>query len=77
MSRALADQARTIRMPVHAVERYNKVLRATRQLVQDLGREPTHAEIADRLSMSASDVSKAFEMYRGKVDNSLKIIMDL
>jgi RNA polymerase primary sigma factor len=48
MSRAIADQGRTIRLPVHMVETINKLLRVTRSLVQRLGREPTPDEIAGR-----------------------------
>ena len=56
ISRAIADQARTIRIPVHMVETIHKVSRATRQLLQELGREPTIAEIAERLQMPEDKV---------------------
>lgn len=56
IARAVADQARTIRIPVHMVEAYNRVARASRQMVQELGREPTTAEIAERLDMESSKV---------------------
>jgi RNA polymerase primary sigma factor len=56
VSRALADKARTIRIPVHMVERMNKVINAERQLIQKLGREPSAAEIAAELDCSLSEV---------------------
>jgi RNA polymerase primary sigma factor len=56
VSRALADKARTIRIPVHMVERMNKVINAERQLIQELGREPTAAEIAAELDCALSEV---------------------
>jgi len=54
ITRAIADQARTIRIPVHMVETINKITRAQRQLVQELGRDPTPEEISDRLEGSLS-----------------------
>ena len=52
ITRAIADQARTIRIPVHMVETINKLIRVSRQLLQELGREPTPEEIADEMNMS-------------------------
>jgi len=52
ITRAIADQARTIRIPVHMVETINKVIRVQRQLLQDLGREPTIDELANRTEMT-------------------------
>ena len=54
ITRAIADQARTIRIPVHMVETINKITRAQRQLVQELGREPTAEEISERLEGALS-----------------------
>ncbi len=54
ITRAIADQARTIRIPVHMVETINKITRAQRQLVQELGRDPTAEEISERLEGSLS-----------------------
>jgi RNA polymerase primary sigma factor len=51
ITRAIADQARTIRVPVHMIEHINKVVRVSRRLVQELGREPTPEEIAERLEL--------------------------
>ena len=56
--RAIADQARTIRLPVHMVEIVNKLYRTSGQLVQELGREPTSAEIAKRMDIPAAKVRK-------------------
>lgn len=56
ITRAIADQARTIRIPVHMVETINKLVRVSRQLVQELGREPTHEELAKELNMSIEKV---------------------
>jgi RNA polymerase primary sigma factor len=59
ISRAIADQARTIRLPVHMIERINKLTRTARQLVQELGREPTPEEISVRVQMPADMVRSA------------------
>jgi RNA polymerase primary sigma factor len=58
VSRAVADQARTIRIPVHMVETVNRILRAQRMLVQTLGRDPTPAEIAERVDLPAERVAE-------------------
>ena len=58
ISRAVADQARTIRVPVHMIELINKLNRATRQLVQELGREPTPAEIGTLMALSEERVTR-------------------
>ncbi|MDY0408462.1 RNA polymerase sigma factor RpoD [Paracerasibacillus soli] len=56
ITRAIADQARTIRIPVHMVETINKLIRVQRQLLQDLGREPTPEEIGDEMELSPDRV---------------------
>ena len=56
ITRAIADQARTIRIPVHMVETINKLVRIQRQLLQDLGREPTAQEIADQMELAPEKV---------------------
>ena len=56
ITRAIADQARTIRIPVHMVETINKVIRVSRQLLQEYGREPTPEEIAEKMGISVSKV---------------------
>ena len=58
VTRAIADQARTIRVPVHMIETINKQVRTSRQLVQELGREPNAEEIAKRLGVPADKVRK-------------------
>ncbi len=58
ITRAIADQARTIRIPVHMIETINKLTRTTRMLVQELGREPTVAEIAERMEMPVAKIRK-------------------
>jgi RNA polymerase primary sigma factor len=64
ISRALADQARTIRLPVHMIEIVNKLIRTSRQLVQSLGREPTSAEIAKQMDIPAAMVRKVLKIMR-------------
>ena len=59
VTRALADQARTIRVPVHVVEMINKIIRLQRSMLQEQGREPTAEELADRLDLSAERVREA------------------
>lgn len=58
ITRAIADQARTIRIPVHMIETINKMVRTQRQLVQELGREPTPEEIAERMELPVEKVKK-------------------
>jgi len=62
ITRAIADQARTIRVPVHMIEALNKVKTATRELVRNLGREPTTAEIAQSVGVSTEKVDKALKL---------------
>jgi RNA polymerase primary sigma factor len=62
VTRAIADKGRTIRIPVHMVEKLNKVIQAERQLVQELGREPSPAEIAAELGCSAHEVREILRM---------------
>ena len=67
ITRAIADQARTIRIPVHMVETINKTLRMTRTLLQELGREPTPEEVAERLNVSVSRVREVLKISRDPV----------
>ncbi len=67
VSRAIADQARTIRIPVHMIETINKVLRTSRYLVQQLGREPTPEEIAAQMEMPADKVRKVLKIVKEPV----------
>ena len=62
ITRAIADQGRTIRIPVHMIETINKLARTSRQLIQELGREPTPEEIAERMEMSVDKVKKVFKI---------------
>ncbi len=62
ITRAIADQGRTIRIPVHMIETINKLARTSRQLVQELGREPTPEEIAERMDLSVDKVKKVFKI---------------
>jgi len=62
VTRAISDQARTIRVPVHMIENINKLLRASRQLVQELGREPTSEEVAQRMDIPVSSVRKVLKI---------------
>jgi RNA polymerase primary sigma factor len=62
ITRAIADQGRTIRIPVHMIETINKLARTSRQLVQELGREPTPEEIAERMELSVDKVKKVFKI---------------
>jgi len=67
VSRAIADQARTIRIPVHMIETINKVLRTSRYLVQQLGREPTPEEIAEQMEMPADKIRKVLKIVKEPV----------
>ncbi len=67
ITRAIADQARTIRLPVHMVEIVNKLIRISRQLVQQLGREPTSAEIAKQLDIPAAKVRKVLKIMQAPI----------
>ena len=62
ITRAIADQARTIRIPVHMVETINKLIRVSRQLLQDLGREPTPEEIAEHMDLSVDRVREILKI---------------
>jgi RNA polymerase primary sigma factor len=62
ITRAIADQARTIRIPVHMIETINKLIRTSRYLVQELGREPTPEEIGEKMEMSVDKVRKVLKI---------------
>ena len=62
ITRAIADQARTIRIPVHMIETINKLIRTSRALVQELGREPTSEEIAERMDIPVGKVRKVLKI---------------
>ncbi len=67
ITRAIADQGRTIRIPVHMIESVNKVLRTSRYLLQDLGREPTPQEIADKMDLGIDKVRKVLSITKEPV----------
>ena len=67
ITRGIADTGRTIRVPVHMVETINKTLRMTRQLLQELGREPTPEEVADRLGVPPARVREVLKISRDPV----------
>lgn len=62
ITRAIADQARTIRIPVHMIETINKLIRTSRHLVQQMGREPTPEEVAERMALSVDKVRKVMKI---------------
>ncbi|HEX8797380.1 MAG TPA: RNA polymerase sigma factor RpoD, partial [Terriglobales bacterium] len=67
ISRAIADQARTIRLPVHMVEIVNKLIRTSRQLVQELGREPRSEEIAKRMDIPVAKVRRVLKVRQAPI----------
>ena len=67
ITRAIADQARTIRVPVHMIETINKLIRASRYLVQELGRDPTPEEIAKKMEISVEKVRKVMKIAKEPV----------
>ena len=62
ITRAIADQARTIRIPVHMVETINRLVRVSRQLLHELGREPTHEEIAEKVDLPVERVREIMKI---------------
>ena len=73
ISRAIADQARTIRIPVHMIETINKLVRTSRALVQELGREPTSEDIATRMDLPVSKVRKVLKMAQEPISLEMPI----
>jgi RNA polymerase primary sigma factor len=67
ITRSIADQARTIRIPVHMIETINKIIRTSRQMVHEMGREPTPEELAHRLSMGLEKVRKVMKIAKEPV----------
>jgi RNA polymerase primary sigma factor len=67
ITRSIADQARTIRIPVHMIETINKIIRTSRQMLSELGYEPTPAEIANRLAMPVDKVRKVMKIAKEPV----------
>jgi len=73
ITRAIADQARTIRIPVHMIETINKLIRTSRQLVQDLGREPTSEEIAKRMDIPVDKVRRTLKIAQQPISLEMPI----
>jgi RNA polymerase primary sigma factor len=73
VSRAIADQARTIRLPVHMVEIVNKLIRTSRQLIQWLGREPTAVEIAKQMDIPVAKVRKVLKVMQAPISLEMPI----
>ncbi len=67
ITRSIADQARTIRIPVHMIETINKLVRMSKQLMSEMGREPTHEELAERLAMSVDKVRKVMKIAKDPI----------
>ena len=67
ITRAIADQARTIRIPVHMIETINKLVRMSKQLTSELGKEPTHEELAERLSMPVDRIRKIMKIAKDPI----------
>jgi RNA polymerase primary sigma factor len=65
VSRSLVDQSRTIRVPVHMIEMINKIVRTSRQMLNEMGREPTPEEIAEKLRMPLEKVRKGLKTVKG------------
>src|SRR6266568_2215697 len=74
ITRAIADQARTIRIPVHMIETINKLIRTSRQLVQELGREPTSEEIAKRMDIPVAKVRKVLKIAQEPISLETPIV---
>jgi RNA polymerase primary sigma factor len=67
ITRSIADQARTIRIPVHMIETINKLNRVSRQLLQEMGREPTPEELGERMEMPEDKVRRVVKMAKGPI----------
>ena len=73
ITRAIADQARTIRIPVHMIETINKIMRTSRQMQQELGREPTNEELGERLEMPPERIVEILKLSQDPVSLELPI----
>jgi RNA polymerase primary sigma factor len=69
ITRSIADQARTIRIPVHMIETINKLVRTSRQILHEIGREPTPEELAERLSMPLEKVRKVMKIAKEPISS--------
>ena len=73
ITRAIADQARTIRIPVHMIETINKLIRTSRYLVQDIGREPTPEEIAAKMEIPLDKVRKVLKIAKEPISLEMPV----
>ncbi|WP_036482502.1 sigma-70 family RNA polymerase sigma factor [Myxosarcina sp. GI1] len=76
MTRAIANQARTIRLPIHITQDLNKIKKATRQLSQDLGRQPSEQELADKLDLDIKKLRSIRQAAKRTKSRSLNIVID-
>ncbi len=76
MTRAIANQARTIRLPIHITQDLNKIKKATRQLSQDLGRQPSEQELADKLDLDLKKLRSIRQAAKRTKSRSLNIVID-
>jgi RNA polymerase primary sigma factor len=73
ITRAIADQARTIRIPVHMIETINKIMRTSRQMQQELGREPSHEELGKRLDLAPERITEILKLSQDPVSLEMPI----
>lgn len=69
ITRSIADQARTIRIPVHMIETINKIVRTSRQMLHEIGREPTPEELAEKLAMPLEKVRKVLKIAKEPISS--------
>jgi len=74
ISRSIADQARTIRVPVHVIENINKVMRITRELSQEYGREPTTKEVAEQVGITTEKVRELLKIAQLPISLELPLV---
>lgn len=74
VQRGMSDKARTIRIPVHVVEKHNKIARTRRNLLHELGREPTDEEVADDLGVDSSEVTGILEAFSSQPDSLNRLV---
>ena len=75
ITRSIADQARTIRIPVHMIETINKLNRISRQMLQEMGREPTPEELAERMLMPEDKIRKVLKIAKEPISMETPIVM--
>ena len=75
ITRSIADQARTIRIPVHMIETINKLNRISRQMLQEMGREPTPEELGDRMEMPEDKVRRVLKIAKEPISMETPLVM--